>query len=710
MRGDYENLYIALSPKMRAGLVAHKQRTGVGPHKLHTLLKDCPPDLKPGAIWNWLIGNTKQVRLKHYELVLRFWKRLPSIVELSAEMVEALKAEKDRTGVSPYELHGMLAACPPDLKRGTIVRWMSGKRKQVPLDYYKLVLITWKRLPSDPKNKGYVPLSVDMVAELQAERERTGIGPYRLHALLEDCPPDLKQKAIAHWLKGSRKKVRLKHYELVLNTWKRLPPEADEYVTLSPEIIAELLLHKKRSGASIRTLLTDSGPLPHGLTTRGLEKWFYKKRRPKRVPREHYEFVLRSLKRLPTNPFVPLTEDILKELKAYRERSSLGPIALLSRCPDAPEDLSCQTIENWFSRNVKRARKRHLDYVRRKWADMPARPKHVPVTDDVRQDLHRLHNASGIGPQALLRGATDKPDGLNASMILRWMNGKRKKTTAPITHLIYVLERWEVAGRKVPLTEVMIEELRFLMEKTGMGVQALFREARNRPPRLSNAMVNGWFSGKTRRVQLEHYEYVLNRLRRLESEGIRNTRVPFTPEMLNALKRERKRTGISTTRLLSYSEDPPEGLTAAMITNWLMGVSRFVKREHYEFVLDLWKKLPEVNPHHESVSDTDTTMPDLLLKEIPPPRTRKPAGRIPVYAGVPYAEITDELYQHFHSEIRRTRVSPKQLLQSCTDCPKGLTPSLVSNWLHGKTLSAERRYLDYLYRQYELLPDSCLAD
>ncbi len=141
-----------------------------------------------------------------------------------------------------------------------------------------------------------------------------------------------------------------------------------------------------------------------------------------------------------------------------------------------------------------------------------------------------------MGPQAMLRGAYDKPPGLNARMVTSWIEGKAK--TADPDHLHYVLSRWhDVPDRS---------ELRADLHP------GVLRRQRYRRPRIA-----------------------------------------LTEERLAFLKAERVRTGIGPTRLLKFADDVPHGLNANMLTNWLMGQNSKVREDHYAYVLDLWASLPD---------------------------------------------------------------------------------------------------------------------
>lgn len=177
---------------------------------------------------------------------------------------------------------------------------------------------------------------------------------------------------------------------------------------------------------------------------------------------------------------------------------------------------------------------RHKDRSRIKPGSGP-KAERVVLTRAHISELCRLRQDSGKGPQAMLRGAFDRPPGLDARMITSWLDGKVK--TADPEHLRYVLRRWQNVPERAELTR---------------DLHPGIRRQRYRKPRIE----------------------------------LNEERIAF-------LKSERTRTGVGPTRLLKDADDIPDGLSVNTLTNWLMGQNRQVRKDHFEYVLDLWACLPD---------------------------------------------------------------------------------------------------------------------
>lgn len=64
----------------------------------------------------------------------------------------------------------------------------------------------------------------------------------------------------------------------------------------------------------------------------------------------------------------------------------------------------------------------------------------IIISDELQQYLQDLKSSSGAGASVMLRGANDRPKGLDAAMINRWFNGKTR--TARPDHWNDVFRRW----------------------------------------------------------------------------------------------------------------------------------------------------------------------------------------------------------------------------------------------------------------------------
>lgn len=177
------------------------------------------------------------------------------------------------------------------------------------------------------------------------------------------------------------------------------------------------------------------------------------KGRLKYAPKEHLEYVLSKWEALPVFECGQMTEDILSILKAHYHRTKIGPKSLLKDAADKPEGLRPHIIAAWLNARSRSYRKDHLKYVLKRWSAMPdamitsrVQSGYAEITQAQRKRLHELKARTGIGPNALMRGANDAPPGLGSGRIKAWMAGTIK--TAKPDQLAYVFKRWELKPDK----------------------------------------------------------------------------------------------------------------------------------------------------------------------------------------------------------------------------------------------------------------------
>ena len=144
--------------------------------------------------------------------------------------------------------------------------------------------------------------------------------------------------------------------------------------------------------------------------------------------------------------YVPITDEIRRKLESERERTGVGPTALMrgtAHDPDRPKTLKGQTISLWLSGKIESARLSQLDYVLARWTSLPtstskaarAPQERVKLTPDQLQTIDAFWDA-GFLPDKVLN-YENVPEGLNAAIIRTWKD--RRIKTAAKTYLDFVI-------------------------------------------------------------------------------------------------------------------------------------------------------------------------------------------------------------------------------------------------------------------------------
>lgn len=226
--------------------------------------------------------------------------------------------------------------------------------------------------------------------------------------------------------------------------------------------------------------------------------------------------------------------------------------------------------------------------------------RRMPLTQDMIAELHDHVGRTGTGSARLLRGAKDKPQGLKSGIVDSWLHGL-VESVRPEYHA-YVLARWASLPdrRRMPLTTEMSATLNAEMVRTGLGPVTALRGGRDRPPDLTHAVVSGSAGATVNTVAVEHWEYLLGRLRALPDATTptrsrlvqRRVRQAITEGELAELRVHRERTGRGGGVLLRNAPDKPPGVTSAMISNWLSGRSKMADSDHIAYVLARYRAWP----------------------------------------------------------------------------------------------------------------------
>lgn len=139
---------VPMTDDKRRKLREQRERTGLGPSAFITAVGDRPKGLGQASIAGWLSGTAKTARADHLAFVLRKWAELPTRIAITQGMREALKAERDRTGVAPRDLLKGDADAPEKLSSHVIENWLSGIAATALEDHLDYVLRKWRALPT----------------------------------------------------------------------------------------------------------------------------------------------------------------------------------------------------------------------------------------------------------------------------------------------------------------------------------------------------------------------------------------------------------------------------------------------------------------------------------------------------------------------------------------------------------------------------------
>ena len=144
----------------------------------------------------------------------------------------------------------------------------------------------------------------------------------------------------------------------------------------------------------------------------------------------------------------------------------------------------------------------------------------------------------------------------------------------------------EMRGDKVALGDQVRAQLKAWQDASGIGAVRLLKDAEREgatlPQNLKPPMIVQWISGATKIARPEHLEFVALRWAKAAERGL--DWVEITAVELERLKALRE-AGLLPSRILKNAPDKPDGLTSAVISNWLSGKVKRARKDYLEWVI-----------------------------------------------------------------------------------------------------------------------------
>ncbi|MBP5857411.1 hypothetical protein KAJ83_10365 [Marivibrio halodurans] len=524
--------YVKISQETRDELKTLRQLTGTGAVKLLNGAAPVPAGLNAGIVSNWLCGAAGKARKTHLDFVLNAWRALPRmhVVEIDETMRARLATLRAQTGAGPTKLLKAMQQVPDGLTAPAVSRWLSGASKTAPKDHLRAVIAAWEALP----RYEFFAITAKQQRALRALIEETGAGP---SALLRGqrglCPEGLNSSTIGNWLRKPGHRVRKDHLDYVMGRLESLREQAAGYFTLTPTDRAALRDEITRTGVSAFKLLKHADDAPRGLSSAALRRWI--DGQTKTVRRDHYDYALSRWRDLP-------------DLQGpHLAKLGLG---------------DCET-----------------------------RHGRIVFNDEITSRLHSLQERTGMGGTALIswasRAGLDIPAGLTDTMIAQWINGVTR--SAKPRHLAFAITAWqramEESGARCLITGDMRERL-LSFQDAYLLPSGVFAMVDHAPKGLGPDTVRRWLESGPRYADPDHVNWVLETCDGLlEAERFR---VPVTPDIQARLMAAREKCEIGATDLLRHAPDPPDGLTANMISAWINGSVNTARKDHLDWVLARW--------------------------------------------------------------------------------------------------------------------------
>lgn len=263
-----------------------RRSTGLSPARIAAVTPDWPADFNPENVYNWLSGRAASGRQDHLAILISAYEEFEIDHVSTATVAEGLRAEKQRSGMSPRTLLARAEHIPDGLTPDIVDDWLKGKLAPARRDHIEFVLGLWRQQP-DSKTAS-IAVTQEMIEAIEGHRRRTGVGFYAILVGLKGAP-GLRPGTLYQMVEGTTKTIRRNYYESVLSAYEALP-ERTELLTFSPEAVAPIRVEQSRTGLSISRLVRFQSDLPPGFCVRRMQRFINGYQST--VPHTHYEYLL----------------------------------------------------------------------------------------------------------------------------------------------------------------------------------------------------------------------------------------------------------------------------------------------------------------------------------------------------------------------------------------------------------------------------------
>lgn len=136
---------------------------------------------------------------------------------------------------------------------------------------------------------------------------------------------------------------------------------------------------------------------------------------------------------------IKLSPDIIETLCKERDRTSVGPQALLKAYKDKPKGLNHAMVTHWLGERIDTAKKEHVEFVLAAWGKLEAVTT-VQMTTELLAELKDAQKRSGINAEMMMRWSDAGAMGLSVSKIKHCLSGKAKTMRAD--HVAFMMRVW----------------------------------------------------------------------------------------------------------------------------------------------------------------------------------------------------------------------------------------------------------------------------
>ncbi len=378
---------------------------------------------------------------------------------------------------------------------------------------------------------------------------------------------------------------------------------------------------------------------------------------------------------------IKLTEDIIGEIKAEKNRTLISLLDLLQKAPKVPTGLSDTTIYNWLNGAQKTANADHLDFVLKTYKSLPSN-EFVEIAPEIQKKLKAEISRTAVSSEQFFEIVNDAPDDfLRPSTINNLIVGKAQKIWR--AHLNFVLEKYaSLPAYQIQLTKALKQQLTDELLRTNVSIAAILDHP-DKPKDMNMLKVQALMQGKLDEIPQKHWDFMIKRYANAPNVEM----IHLTKADRDEFTQQLARTRMNYLRLSNHIKSKSgRKYKTTFLAGLHKGKQTNIQRTVWAEIMGCLKALPNAPASTGGIK-----------KETRPTQNKIRVTKNKIL-------ITEEMRQKLNIELQRTGISIKSLLLGRPESLKALSSTKISNWKTGRLQTADKQEWDYVLHILSIFP------
>lgn len=292
----------------------------------------------------------------------------------------------------------------------------------------------------------------------------------------------------------------------------------------------------------------------------------------------------------------------------------------------------------------------------------------IQITPEIYKELQDENKRTGLAGDSIFDLMKNRPEGLTANIISNILFGGTKYTSGEwIRRILLVFKRQPDKLEEIDLSPELNEIFKKEQKRTGIKGGGVFSKIENIPQGMKLCHAVNIVSGERKKASQIWIDAILTAYKKLPDAKPSEPKTVIPKKKLTDIYSEAARTGLGGKAIFRLMQNPPEGLTGAIITNILCKNRTSAPPDWIERILETFQ-----------------SQPDIKIKN------KKP--------------LPHERLQKLQNEAERTGLTGSAVFHYISSPPEGLTSRLAKNIVAGKVKNVSPEHTRALFFAYNSRP------